>query len=52
MPGYLYDPLSPLRLFALLFLFWLWPTVRNLFSNDETELSRSNQTASRSTGSG
>lgn len=33
VPGYLYEPLAVLRLFALFFLFWFWPAVRGPFSD-------------------
>ncbi|ADJ15678.1 M23 family metallopeptidase [Halalkalicoccus jeotgali] len=36
VPGYVYEPLAILRLFALFFLFWFWPAVRGLFG-DPTE---------------
>jgi Peptidase family M23 len=35
VPGYLYEPLSVLRLFALFFLFWFWPVVRGLSHDTE-----------------
>lgn len=37
IPGYLYDSLAALQLFALFFLFWFWPVIRGLFSGSDAD---------------